>query len=70
MKNKGVSLKRMKFNMRALFQNELWKIDCISSVRDVLLFLKPRTELPLTTEQDIAPTINELLIQRLEAKIS
>lgn len=70
MKNKGMSLERMKLCLRALFQNELWKIDEIFSVNQVLVFLKARTNLPVQTENDIAPTINELLIQRLEAKIS
>lgn len=65
-----MSLERMKLCLRALFQNELWKIDEIFSVNQVLVFLKARTNLPVQTENDIAPTINELLIQRLEAKIS
>lgn len=65
-----MNLTEMKFNLKSLFQDECDKIDGLENKKDVFDFLKPRTELPMKTKKDIVPVINELLIQRLEAKIS
>jgi hypothetical protein len=60
----------MKLDLRALFQVECDKIDGLVNKNDVYAFLKFRTELPMKTKKDIVPVLNELLIRRLEAKIS
>ena len=65
-----MNVTEMKFNLKVLFQEECDKIDGLVNKKDVFDFLKPRTELPLFTKQGIVPVINELLIRRLEAKIS
>ena len=65
-----MNVTEMKFNLKVLFQDECDKIDGLVNKKDVFDFLKPRTELPLFTKQGIVPVLNELLIRRLEAKIS